>query len=143
MPLTGTYLRTLDDKRRIAIPKRLREEFGDIELKHLYIAPGTDRSLVVYSPAAFENLAARLGGNATQQNYLRLFYSSAERVDLDSQGRIRVPDRLADYAQLQHEAYLLGVQNHAELWDKATWDEFSARLTDDFDALASAAWHEK
>lgn len=139
MPLTGTYLRTLDDKRRVAVPKRLKDEFGDPDLKHLYIAPGAGRSLVIYSPAGFESLAAKLEGNPSQQNYLRLFYSSAERVDLDSQGRMRIPDRLAEYARLVHEAYLLGVQNHAELWDKQTWDEFSARLAQDFDALAAAA----
>lgn len=139
MPLTGTYLRTLDEKRRVAVPKRLREEFGGEDVKYLYIAPGTDRSLVVYSPQGFEELAARLEGNFNQQNYLRLFYASAERVDLDSQSRIRIPDRLADYARLKHEAYLLGVQNRAELWDKETWDEFSARLTTDFDQLAAAA----
>ncbi|OYW19302.1 MAG: cell division protein [Planctomycetales bacterium 12-60-4] len=124
----------------MAVPKRLRDEFGEVDLKCLYIAPGTDRSLVVYSPAGFDALAARLAGNSQQHNYLRLFYSSAERADLDSQGRIRIPDRLADYAKLQHEAYLLGVQDHAELWDKVTWDEFSARLTNDFDQLANAAW---
>ncbi len=140
MPLTGTYQRTLDDKRRVAVPKRLRDEFGEVDLKCLYIAPGTNRSLVVYAPFAFEALAARLAGNPQQHNYLRLFYSSAERADLDSQGRIRIPDRLAEHACLQHEAYLLGVQDHAELWDKTTWDEFSARLTNDFDQLAHAAW---
>ncbi len=139
MPLTGTYLRSLDDKRRIAVPKRLREEFGGEDVRFLYIAPGTDRSLVIYSPAAFEALANKLAGNVNQQNYLRLFYSSAERVDLDSQGRIRIPDRLAEYAHLEHDAYLLGVQNHAEVWNKSTWDEFSSQLTSNFDQLAAAA----
>lgn len=140
MPLTGTYQRTLDEKRRVAVPKRLRDEFGDPDLKFLYIAPGTDRSLVMYAPAGFEALASRLAGNPQQQNYLRLFYSSAERVDLDSQGRVRIPDRLADYARLSHEMYLLGVQDHAEIWNKETWDEMSSRLTTQFDELANAAW---
>lgn len=139
MPLTGTYLRALDDKRRVAVPKRLRDDFGNEELKHLFIAPGTDRSLVVYSPDGFDALASRSANNPGQQNYLRLFYSSAERVDFDSQGRIRIPDRLAEYARLQGNVYLLGVQDHAEVWDQATWDEFSARLTQEFDQLAFAA----
>lgn len=139
MPLTGTYLRTLDNKLRLAVPKRLREDFGEGDLKHLYIAPGTDRCLVLYGPQAFQRLAERFCNNI-QQNYLRLFYSSAERVDLDGQARIRVPDRLAAYARLQHEAYLLGVQDHAELWDKSTWEEFTARWTPNFDQLAHDAF---
>jgi MraZ protein len=140
MPLTGTYLRTLDDKRRLAVPKRLRDDFGETELRHLFVAPGTDRSLVLYSPSGFASLAQRLGDKASHQNYLRMFYSSAERVDLDSQGRIRIPDRLAEHARLQHDAYLLGVQDHAELWDKRSWEEFSNRLSADFDQLAHNAF---
>jgi MraZ protein len=140
VPLTGTYLRTLDDKRRLAVPKRLRDDFGEANLQHLFIAPGTDRSLVLYAPNGFGLLAQRLSDKASHQNYLRMFYASAERVDLDGQGRIRIPDRLAEYAHLERDAYLLGVQDHAELWDKRSWDEFSSRLNADFDQLAHNAF---
>jgi MraZ protein len=140
MALTGTYLRTLDEKRRLAVPKRLRDDFGESSLEYLYIAPGTQRSLVVYSPRTFSSLSEAYSGTPTQQNYLRLFYSSAERVDLDGQSRIRIPDRLADYAGLRREAYLLGVQDHAELWDREAWDNFVSVNTPAFDDLANQAW---
>ncbi|GIX03982.1 MAG: transcriptional regulator MraZ [Planctomycetaceae bacterium] len=145
MPLTGTYLRAIDEKRRLAIPKRLREDFGEGNVEHLYIAPGTEKSLLLYAPRAFAALAERLRDrtnhlNANQINYLRLFYSSAERVDLDAQGRIRIPDRLADLVGLGHEAYLLGVHDHAEIWDKDRWDSFSSQLVTDFDQLAYQAY---
>lgn len=142
MPLTGTYMRTLDDKRRIAVPKRLRDEFGEVDLKVLFVAPGTDHSLVIYSKAGFEALAQRLAEKPGQQNYLRLFYSSAEQADVDGQGRIRIPDRLADHARLSRDAYLLGVQDHLELWDKESWDQFSSKLSADFDQLAQAAFQQ-
>jgi len=139
MPLTGTYLRTLDDKRRLAVPKRLKDDFGEATLDYLYIAPGTDRSLVIYAPSAFRGLAQHLQQHLDQQNFLRLFYSSAERVDLDGQGRIRISDRLAEHAGLEREAYLLGVQDHAELWDKGIWERFAAQWTPEFDKLAREA----
>lgn len=139
MALTGTYLRALDEKRRVAVPKRLRDDFAEANLEFLFIAPGTEKSLVIYAPQAFESLAARLADKAGHQNFLRLFYSSSERVDLDGQGRIRIPDRLAEYAGLSREAYLLGVQDHAELWDKAAWDQFISRTTPEFDHLALEA----
>jgi MraZ protein len=139
MALTGTYLRTLDEKKRVAVPKRLRDDFGESDLNSLMIAPGTAKSLVVYSPQGFEAFAAKLVAGGSHQNYLRLFYSSAERVDLDSQGRMRIPDRLAEYAGLKREAYLLGVQDHAELWDKDAWDSFVATHTPAFDELAVKA----
>lgn len=139
MALTGTYLRNLDEKKRVAVPKRLRDDFGDPELNSLMVAPGTEKSLVVYSHQGFEAFAAKLAASGSHQNYLRLFYSSAERVDLDGQGRMRIPDRLADYAGLTREAYLLGVQDHAELWDKEAWDSFVMRHTPAFDELALKA----
>ncbi len=144
MTLTGTYTRNLDDKRRIAVPKRLREDFGEKELTCLYIAPGTDRSLALYAPAAFELLAARMAGKSSNRaevrNYLRLFYARAEKVDLDSQGRVRIPDRLAEIAELQGEVVLLGVQDHAEVWNKELWDAFLEQHTVDFDEMAAQAF---
>jgi MraZ protein len=139
MALTGTFLRTLDEKKRVAVPKRLRDDFGQTDLNSLMIAPGTEKSLVLYSPQGFEAFAAKLAAGGSHQHYLRLFYSSAERLDLDSQGRVRVPDRLADYAGLKREAYLLGVQDHAELWDKEAWDSFVSTHTPAFDELALKA----
>ena len=139
MALTGTYLRTLDDKRRVAVPKRLKDDFGEADFEYLYIAPGTQRSLVLYSPKAFAKLGADLDSKSDHQNYLRLFYSSVERADFDGQGRIRISDRLAAYAGLKREAYLLGIRDHVELWDKDAWDEFMQSNAPSFDELASQA----
>jgi len=61
-------------------------------------------------------------------------------VDLDGQGRIRIPDRLSEYAGLRREAYLLGVQDHAELWDRESWDNFVETNTPTFDELATQAY---
>jgi MraZ protein len=139
MPLTGTYLRTLDEKQRVALPKRLREDFGNHEMKHMFIAPGTNKSLVLYSPDGFNRVAeamSRGGLPGSDQTYQRLFYASAERVDLDGQGRLRIPDRLSEYASLSHEIYLLGVNDHAEMWDRQLWETFLGTFSPQFDHLA-------
>src|SRR5688572_29377550 len=100
MTLTGTYTRTLDDKQRLAVPKRLREQIGGGEIKALFVTPQTNHSLGLYSPEAFDRLAKRLeersSSGADYRNYLRLFYARAEEVELDSQGRIRIPERLVE-----------------------------------------------
>ena len=144
MALTGTYSRNLDDKKRLAVPKRLRDEFGDNELTSLYVAPGTDRSLALYSPAAFDRLANEIAQRPANRedvrNYLRLFYARAEKVDLDSQGRIRIPDRLADLARLDRDVVLLGVHDHAEIWDAKIWEDFLAIRGPEFDVIASQAF---
>lgn len=144
MALTGTYVRNLDEKKRLAVPKRLWDEFGEEELKSLYIAPGTDRSLALYSPTEFNNLANQIAQRPANRedvrNYTRLFYARAEKVDLDTQGRIRIPDRLAELAGLQRDVVLLGVHNHAEIWDAKIWEEFLAERGPEFDAIASQAF---
>ena len=139
MALTGTYLRTLDEKRRLAVPKRVKDDFAEENLDSLIIAPGTEKSLVIYSPKGFDQFAARLSSAPEHQRYMRLFYSSAERMEFDSQSRVRIPDRLAEYAGLKKDVYLLGVQDHAELWDKDAWDAFTTAYTPEFDQLALRA----
>jgi MraZ protein len=142
MALTGTYLRTLDEKQRLAVPKRLRESMSPEEPTELYVAPEVNRSLALFAPAAFERRAQRLeqashGPNV--KNYLRLYYSQAERVEVDSQGRILLPERLVSFAGLRQEVVLLGVHDHAEIWDKELWDQFLASHSPEFDELASEA----
>lgn len=144
MPLAGTYTRTLDDQYRLAVPKRLREQLSENELGHLYLAPGTERSLALYSPHGFERLAARLSERTTNRaefrNYLRLFYAQAEEAPLDSQSRIRIPERLVKLADLKREIVLLGVHDHVEIWDSQHWREFLNRHREDFDEMATQAF---
>lgn len=144
MALTGTYLRNLDEKFRVAVPKRLREQFGEKELTTLYVSPGTEQSLALYSPAEFERLAQRLTEKSTSKpefrNYLRLFYARTEGVPVDSQGRIRIPEWLVQLGQLKKDVILVGVHDHAEIWDRELWDQFLANHGPAFDNMASAAF---
>ena len=105
MLLTGTFNRLVDEKLRVAIPKRLRDAMKCPVRGVLYIAPGTDRSLGIYSEEAFSQLAERLSqASPTRQDvraFLRLFYAQAQRVELDRQGRLRIPPELAQLARLR------------------------------------------
>ena len=141
MPLTGTYERSLDEKLRLAVPKRLRDEFQEGDITSLYAAPGTDRCLVLYSPAGFEKFAQKIeqqpAYRSDVRSYMRMFYAQAEKLDLDSQGRIRLPERLTSLAGLTREVILIGVHDRAEIWDQAVWREYLARLSPNFDAIAT------
>ncbi len=144
MPLTGTYTRNVDDKQRLAIPKRLIEQFGEGELASLYVAPGTETSLALYSPQGFHALGRKLAENTSNRadvrNYLRLFYSRADEVPIDKQGRVRIPERLIEFAKIQHDVVVLGVHDHAELWDKSLWERFEAEHSSRFDEMATEAF---
>ena len=71
---------------------------------------------------------------------MRLYYSQAEEVELDTQGRIRIPERLAVFAGVSQEVILLGVHDHVEIWDQSAWENFLATHSAEFDRLASEAF---
>jgi MraZ protein len=143
MLLTGTFQRAIDEKGRVAIPKPIREALGESN-KSLFLTPNTDGSLALYTEAALARLAERLAAASPNgqdvRAFGRLFYARAQAVELDSQGRVRIPPELAQLAGLESEAVLLGVQDHLELWDKSRWETYVTQLQPQFDAIAESAF---
>jgi MraZ protein len=144
MLLTGTFLRSLDEKLRFSIPKPLREALGRPNHSVLYLAPGTDGSLALYAEQVFAQLADQLGrGSPTAQDvraFSRMFYAQAQRVETDRQGRVRVPQQLAELASLGGEIVLLGVRDHLEIWDRCRWEEYLATKQPSYDQIAESAF---
>ena len=144
MLLTGTFQRTVDEKQRVAIPKRLRTALGLPHCSSLFIAPGTDGSLALYTEEAFNRLAQRLAdASPTGPNvraFSRLFYAQAQRVDVDSQGRIRIPQELAELAGVMKDVMLLGVRDHVELWDLRRWQSYCKDKQAHYDEIAEKAF---
>jgi MraZ protein len=126
MLLTGTYPRTVDDKGRLALPKRIRELLK--EPTTLFVTPGPDKSLSLYTEADLERLGRKLdeapATDAEARVYRRLHFGQTEAVDIDKAGRMLVPERLAQLASLQKEVVVVGVGDHLELWDAARWTSF-------------------
>jgi MraZ protein len=143
MLLTGTYIRSLDEKLRFAIPRRLRDAIGPEE-RVLYLAPGTDQSLAMYTEQAFGQLAAQLNCESPTgrdvRAFSRLFYAQAERVEMDRQGRIRLPIELAQLASIEKEIVLLGVRDHVEIWDHRQWQSYLEKMQPRYDTIAESAF---
>lgn len=144
MLLTGTFARSIDQKLRVAIPKRLREALGCAVSGALYVTPGTDGSLAIYAEGTLARLAERLAQSSpTQQgvrDFTRLFYARAQPVQLDRQGRVRIPPELAELAQFGKEVVLLGVHDHVELWAAERWAAYLAEKQTRYDEIAEAAF---
>jgi MraZ protein len=142
MLLTGTYPRTLDDKKRMALPKRVREQLSEPET--LFVTPGPDQCLWVYSQQGLEQLADKLdqapATDAEARVFRRLYFAQTEAVDVDRSGRILVPDRLIQFAGLQRDVVLIGVRDHLELWDAARWEHYLTQNAPRFDAVAEGAF---
>lgn len=144
MLLTGTFARSIDEKQRIAIPKHFRDALTASASAPLYVAPGTDGSIWLYTEDALRRLADRLtDASPTREDvraFSRLFYARASAVELDGQGRIRIPAELAQFAEVERDAILIGVQDHLEIWNPRRWDEYLQTRQPRFDELAEAAF---
>ncbi len=145
MLLTGTHPRTLDDKKRLALPKRAREQLG--EVAQLIVTPGPDQTLWIYTKDELERLSAKLDETPATDSearvFRRLFFAQMEEVDLDRSSRILIPDRLVKFAGLEHEVILLGVRDHLELWDATRWQAFLNEHESKFDKVAEEAFRSK
>jgi MraZ protein len=142
MLLTGTFPRTLDDKHRLALPKRIREQLGDPA--KVFFTPGPDQCLWLYTESALEGLAERLdqapATDSEARVFRRLYFAQIEAADVDRSGRVLVPERLLSFGGLKHEVVLIGVRDHLELWDTARWQEYLAQHAPRFDAVAEGAF---
>jgi MraZ protein len=127
-PLTGTHPCTLTEQHGLTLPKRLRQQLGDKPLRALYVAPGPEQSLWLYTAAGLERLNDRLerspAGDSRVRQARRLCFAQAEECGVDRAGHTTLPDHLVQYAGLQQEVVVLGVGDHLELWDARRWQEY-------------------
>jgi MraZ protein len=137
MLLTGTHPRTLDDKKRLTLPKRIREQIG--EVLQLFVTPGPEQSLWIYTKDELDRVSTRLDQTSGTDRDARvsrlIFFAQMETVDLDRSGRILIPDRLVQVAKIHHEVALLGVRDHLELWDAERWQAYLSQHGPQFDKL--------
>ncbi len=132
----GQYTHTIDDKNRLSLPVKFRKEMG----KRVIITPGLDGCLFVFTPAQWETISEKLGGSSMLQadtrSFNRYMLGGAVEADVDSIGRVLVPDFLKEKAQLKKEVVLIGVQNRVEIWNDALWKEYKAKVEQEANSLA-------
>lgn len=118
----------MDEKRRLAIPAKLRKELGTGAV----ITRGIDNCLALYSIKEWGKLAEKLQGlpaaRGEARGFVRILLSGAVDVKFDKLGRILVPEFLKKYAQLKKNVIIIGLGNRIEIWDKKKWEEYKNRI---------------
>lgn len=133
----GEYEHTVDEKGRLIVPARFREELG---LKFV-VTRGLDRCLFVYPPGEWgklvaEKLQALPLGKTEARAFVRTLMSGATECELDKQGRIMLPANLRAYAGLEKDVVVIGVSSRVEIWAKAEWERYSAAAEAAFGEIA-------
>ena len=118
MSMTGEYNHILDTKGRIFIPSKLRESLGD----SFYLTISADKCLNAYSADDWQILTDKVNAMSyIKQRKMRPLFSCAAKCDMDSQGRVLIPQNLRAYAGIKKDVTIIGCNNHAELWDSSSW----------------------
>ena len=134
--LLGEYTHTLDDKKRLTLPKKFKESLG----KKLVITRGLDNCLFLYADKEWADIAKRLRelsfAQADTRGFNRFMFSGAAEVETDSAGRILVPDHLKKFAGLKTKVVLAGVSDRVEIWDEKRWSAYQERIEKQGDAMA-------
>ncbi len=122
--LLGTHNYQLDPKGRISLPAKFREAFSDGAVLTL----GQDGCLFCFPRAEWEvrsrEVRERPLSDAEGRAYARMFFGKAEAVELDSQGRLLIPQRLRAQVGIRKEAVVLGVYDRMEIWDRDAHERY-------------------
>jgi MraZ protein len=134
--LIGEFTHVLDSKKRISLPVKFRKELG----KKLVVTHGLDNCLFVYSLIEWKQIALKISqlglGQSDSRGFNRFMLAGAIEVDIDSGGRILIPDFLKEFAKLSSKVVLAGVYNRLEIWDEKTWTTYKKQIQGKADQLA-------
>jgi MraZ protein len=122
----GTHEPKLDEKGRLILPARFRDELAD----GLVITKGQERCLYVFPANEFSLITERLRQapvtEKKSRDYLRVMFAGAHDEVPDNQGRVTIPSGLRTYASLEKNCVVIGANTRLEIWDSATWNSYLA-----------------
>jgi len=134
--LIGEYEHTLDEKKRISLPKTFRAALG----RRVVMTRGLDNCLFVYSRIAWQRVAEKLQSlsivDADTRGFNRFMLSGAAEVDVDTVGRVLIPDHQKAFAGLKKRVVFAGISDHVEVWDADRWQSYKKRIDRDAERMA-------
>jgi len=118
---------TLDDKGRMVMPTRYREQIGESGHDRLVVTVDRDQCLLIYPLPEWERIERKLMSlpslHAQARRLQRLMVGHATDIELDGHGRVLLPPELREFAKLERHGMLIGQGNRFELWDEQRWGE--------------------
>ena len=132
----GTYSHSLDDKGRLVIPRKMRDELGN----KIFIMKGYDGALSVYKEEAFlklieeeETLSFKKKEN---RDYLRIRLASVVDLEVDKMGRVQIPVSTLTKYHIGKDVVVLGAGEHIEIWDANKYEEYISSIEENFEEIA-------
>jgi MraZ protein len=134
--LIGEYTHVIDEKNRLSLPAKFRAEMG----KKVVVTPGLDQCLWVFTLSEWKEIEGKLNQSslltADNRSFNRFMFAGAVEAEVDSIGRILIPDFLRDRANLKNKVVVIGVSSRVEIWNEKTWCEYKKVVEKQADTLA-------
>lgn len=134
--LIGEYTHSIDDKNRLSLPAKFRQEMG----KKVFVTPGLDSCLFVFTHKEWQKIEEKLNqssiGQSDSRGFNRRMFAGAVEAEVDSIGRILIPDFLRERANLKNKVAIIGVSSRVEIWNEKVWSEYNKVVEKQADTLA-------
>jgi len=134
--LMGEYLHNLDEKKRLIIPSKFRNELGE----KIVVTRGLEKCLFLYAEADFKLIVDKLRmipfTKKEVRDFMRFFLSGATVVEFDKQGRINIPTTLITYAGINKECVIIGTGDRLEIWSEDSWNDVYNSTKDNMSEIA-------
>jgi MraZ protein len=131
----GEYQHAVDNKNRMIIPSKFRDSLGE----DFVLTKGLDGCLYAYTMEEWKVLEEKLKKlpltSKDARAFVRFFFSGANEIDIDKQGRALIPQNLLEYAGIKKEIISIGVSTRIEIWGKEKWEDYNSQNID-YDAIA-------
>ncbi|MFA6000234.1 MAG: division/cell wall cluster transcriptional repressor MraZ [Candidatus Paceibacterota bacterium] len=138
--LIGEYIHTIDEKNRVSLPAKFRKEMG----KKIIITPGLDNCLFIFTMKEWEKVSGKLSSSTSELSFLssdqrtfnRNMFGQASDVEVDTIGRILIPEYLKEKIKAKGNVALIGVQDRVEIWNDKVWAGFKTGAEKKAEVLA-------
>lgn len=132
--LTGEFQHSIDVKGRMIMPAKFRDELGE----KFVATKGLDKCLFIFPLSEWEKLDKQLSELSLSKGreIQRFFYGGMTECEIDKQGRILIPSNLRDYAELEKDIIVIGLNKRAEIWNKSNWDVQNEKFIENTDEVA-------
>ena len=134
--LLGEFHHNIDEKGRLVIPTKFREEMKE----SFILAKGIDKHLSLYAKDEWDKLVSKLNTlpftKKDARSFNRFFFSGATVCEFDKSGRISITSPLVSYAGLEKECVIIGVNDHIEIWSKDFYNNFMNENDEIIDEIA-------
>ena len=126
----GQFTHVIDSKKRVSLPSKFRERFGD----SVILTFGYDKCINILPSKEWKRQTNEmppysvLKESAPVRGIRRQVFSGTQEVDVDSMGRILIPEFLKAHTHIKDRVVFTGVGSHVELWDEQEWKEYEKTI---------------